>query len=192
MILNIRGTGGSGKSTLVREIIVALHPPPYHQPGLLADQDGKTIGYQLDQNIRVLGKYPPTGGGADSIGTIEEVEALVRAWAELGHVIFEGYVVSDLYGRWATVAAQLDGFIWAFLDTPEDVSHDRILQRNGGKSINRDRHRQRWKQARRARTKAIAAGFDVRNIRHDHALEDALAIIRAEITPPIHQSLNPL
>lgn len=170
MILNIRGTGGSGKSTLVRQVMKAMNSQPI-------EQDGKVVGYQLDRNVRVLGRYTATGGGTDGIGGPNVLEETVRAWAKESHIIFENYMASGHWARWVRVSEDQPDFIWAFLDTPAETCFARILGRNGGKVVSWNNMMVRWECCRKHEVAAAQLGFTVRNIRYAHALADTLAII---------------
>lgn len=96
MIINIRGTSGSGKTHLARQIMdqyatrVAYRREGRKQP----------IGYVYgrgDQGrpLAVVGHYETTCGGCDTIPKMEEIFELVRQSAEQGFdVLFEGLLIS--------------------------------------------------------------------------------------------------
>src|SRR3990167_2539780 len=135
MIINIRGTNGSGKTYLVRELIKRYHGKP------LPDAHGKPAAYLLDGNIIVIGKYDVACGGADTLpkpakrNSMDIVENAVRYYADLGyHVIFEGLIVSSVWGRWEKLAKDYR-VVFAFLDIPIEICVKRVKSRNGNKLL---------------------------------------------------------
>lgn len=146
-IINIRGTSGSGKSTLVKKFL-DYHP---HDPivNQLSDwKKEKVIAYKCWDYSKpefvafVMGRYETQCGGWDALsykGSHEDLETMCIAAAAKGHVIFEGLTVSSSYTRWLNVSKAYPGqMVFAFMDTPEEVCHERILARNGGKEPKRD------------------------------------------------------
>lgn len=141
-IVNIRGTSGSGKSTLVKRLLNEFpHEPIIGQMGLM--KKPKIIGYLIkgfendEPDIFILGRYETKCGGCDSIsykGAHVDMEVLIRQHAALGHnVVYEGLVVTSSITRWLRVNNDFPDFWWAYMDTPEEECHQRILARNGGK-----------------------------------------------------------
>lgn len=139
MIINIRGTNGSGKTHLVRRLLAE------HEHEVIYDQTGKKIvAYNLfNLNTFVVGRYDVACGGVDTMpkpkdmpdwNSMDVVEQEVRRYAKMGNVLFEGLIVSSVYGRWAKIAEEFP-FTWAFLDTPMEVCRQRVGERNGGKLL---------------------------------------------------------
>lgn len=100
VVINLRGTGGSGKSTVVRRVmelytekldVVALgrkQPQGY----LLTNVEGMAPHDQL----YVPGHYNTACGGCDTIKTVDLVYELVNRYVELGSsVLYEGIMVQD-------------------------------------------------------------------------------------------------
>lgn len=145
-IINIRGTSGSGKSTLVRRYLDE-HP---HEPILaqMADwKKEKVVAYRVHTSVYkfptfVMGRYETQCGGWDALsykGSHQDLEEMCLQAGAKGNVIFEGLTVSSSYTRWLNVSKAFPGdMIFAFMDTPEEVCHQRILQRNGGKEPKHD------------------------------------------------------
>lgn len=170
---------------------------------------GKVLAYQLPNNFFVAGRYPEgVGGGIDSAlnskGALDKCEELLLRLAQRGHVLFEGIMVSSVYGRWARMA-QTYPFVWLFLDTPLDVCIERVQARSTRKAINlervKKRHDENQRYLARAQTeklsplrmenmrhkyrhneryfqRATQEGFTVRTIHWETALEDAIAAIK--------------
>lgn len=158
-IVNIRGTSGSGKSTLVHRFL-AEHPYTTIEATLNGSKKPKIVAYKCEMPTDVfvsytgyvratpqsptyiIGSYKTQCGGCDSMsykGSHNDIEELVRAAAEKGNVIFEGLTISSTLTRWQGVSDSFPGeFVWAFMMTPEEECHQRILARNGGKEPKRD------------------------------------------------------
>lgn len=187
MILNIRGTNGAGKSHLVRQLIDDLHGQE------ILNEKGKILGYLLDGNIRVVGKYNVKCGGADTLpkpvdqpgwNSMDVVEQQVREYAALGHVVFEGLIVSSIWNdRWIRLSNEFPS-IWLFLDTPMEVCHQRVMDRNGGRPL---RYEERglektnlglvYHRSENNYKKAVAAGVDARMIPYENAYSVVRAIL---------------
>lgn len=92
MIVNPRGTFGSGKSTIVRRVMerYATREPAY-APGRRRPY-GWTCIADGHPNLWVVGDYNDSPcGGADTIPKIEDIMGQVRNAAEMGYdVIYEG------------------------------------------------------------------------------------------------------
>lgn len=128
MIVNIRGTHGSGKSTIVKNILERYEATP-----ILEEGQKKPLGYFMDScagMLYVVGPYSTACGGCDAIQPYDRIWPLVTKFAERGHVIFEGALVSSSYGNIGRDSVVYgDQFVFAFLDTPLEVCLERIRQR---------------------------------------------------------------
>ena len=128
LILNPRGTTGSGKTYIVRQVIKRIgvdHP---------IVENNKIVGYILKDGTYVMGSYEMTCGGADTIKTQEEICTLVRRYSEdpkVTNIIFEGVLASHIYGRYLELSRNLKRgvYVWLFLDTPLDVCIERVCLR---------------------------------------------------------------
>ena len=142
MIINLRGTSGSGKTTVVRALMAKY---PAIEPLMVADERGreKIHGYECRManfpgnppNLYVVGSYKNVCGGCDGIKTQDEICNRVRNYAGLaGDVVFEGLLISHLFSRYVNLDREMSSTnsqqtIWAFLDTPEQVCVDRVKAR---------------------------------------------------------------
>lgn len=130
MIVNIRGTGGSGKSTVVRRIME--HYPnrvPINVLGRKQPQAYRCFRVEHDgtagsdpvysaKPLYVVGHYETACGGGDTIKTPAEVFDLVRKAAETGDdVLFEGIISQDDTTRTIELARTLPLTV-LFLNTP--------------------------------------------------------------------------
>ena len=121
MIINPRGTSGSGKTELVRRVLAqygwrrsarfedAGGPEPFYREGR-----SRPLGYRLrhplgGRPLAVIGHYEVTSGGCDTIratdGGLEEIMRRASDYAALGHdVLIEGLRLSSEYERSAELA----------------------------------------------------------------------------------------
>lgn len=128
--INIRGTGGSGKSTLVRRLI-DLYPNHAH---LMEEKrkrpmatvhwfkdarrvDGSGLYDERPGGLFVPGHYETDCGGCDTVKTVDKVYDLVRtsALGDGNNVLYEGIMVMD--------------------DVTRAVQFDRDLKKVGSKLI---------------------------------------------------------
>lgn len=131
MIINIRGTSGSGKTYTARKFMeyCGLNTVIY-------DQNDKPIAHCVHyamMPVYFIGSYANTCGGCDAIPTQDLACSYVRHFSQFGHVIFEGLLMSHLYARYAALWKELTGFgnpfVFAYMDTPIDECIERVKQR---------------------------------------------------------------
>lgn len=151
-VINIRGASGSGKSTLVhRYLSEHTHEPimatlsDWKKPKIVAYKCFPKINEALPDEKKwlhnnityVIGRYETQCGGCDTMsykGSHEDIETMVRAALMKGNVIFEGLTISSTLTRWQRISDEYPGqYVWAFMDTPVEECHQRILARNGGR-----------------------------------------------------------
>ena len=202
MIINLRGTNGSGKSTVARDLIerqMKLDRVPGEHPisgrylTVLLDATKvntggprHVVGYHLPEfDLCVVGRYETDCGGCDGIKTQDLIYAAVTAAAKrYRNVLFEGVIVSTIFERYLTLSRALvrskaGPFVWAYLDTPGELCLRRIQARNGGKPIKEELVLNKLASIARTREKAGAEGDQwVTTIRHKKALEDVIKLIR--------------
>lgn len=180
--INVRGCNGSGKTTLLR----CLARDPLCQVTNVIVPDHKPIPVTYAPGgIAIIGDYTPAAAGATTAGLDRiKTQAAAKAVAELvgrdpdvKAVLFEGVVVSTIYGPWQEWSKANGGMIWAFLDTPLEVCLKRIQERNGGKPIKEDQVADKHRTIARVREKALADGETVRDIHWETALKDIKAVI---------------
>ena len=143
MILNIRGAGGSGKTTLVQRLLDTTHRDqypliPYPSPTKREPERMKYIMATGDENLVAIGTYESKCSGCDEYsykGAHDDLELAIEKAAGLArHVVFEGLIVSNVRKRYARLAERLaDRYptTWLFLNPPLQVCYDRIVARNG-------------------------------------------------------------
>ncbi len=131
VILRVAGTFGSGKTTAVREFLNSY-------PCETLMSGGKIAGYRLNmseagikQPLFVVGKYDNVCGGTDAIKTQAEIAEKVLKAHSLGHVLYEGALVSasGLAGQVTQAIHPTGCDVYAFLDTPLDLCIERVIGR---------------------------------------------------------------
>jgi hypothetical protein len=133
MIVNVRGSHGAGKSTVIRAVMQRGIAEPIY--GLLGPRLPEAYEVTLPGAAvptYVIGPYRTPCGGCDQIKHNETVMALVGNYAGRGHVLFEGVLISSAYGavgtfleRWGRSA------VFVFLDTPLEECLRRVEARRG-------------------------------------------------------------
>lgn len=129
MIINIRGTHGSGKSHLIKQLLKRYVAQPTD-----VDKKGRPNNYVMPlsngSKLYVVGPYYNACGGCDAIQPYSLIWPRVVEFAKVGHVLFEGALVSSSYGNIGR-SSEVYGrsFVFAFLSTPLDVCLDRIRRR---------------------------------------------------------------
>lgn len=140
IIVNIRGTGGSGKSTVPLQMYAS------DESKYLIVPEDKSYALTVFPKYRfiAIGKYHNKTGGMDGLKTTEMVERSLeeakKLSRELGYdILMEGLLASGLQSRYLAMfqKASSDGFkpIVLVYTTPPDVCVKRIMERNGGKPI---------------------------------------------------------
>lgn len=135
MIIGIKGTSGSGKSTIVRQVVERYGvEEPIHVEG--RKQPFYTIHHsdKLSRSLVTLGHYNTPCGGCDTISKQATIFELIREHHAAGRdVLFEGLLVSGE----VTNTAQLhkDGLPLEIigLDVPVDLCIDSVNQRRWAK-----------------------------------------------------------
>lgn len=179
MIINIRGCNGSGKTTVVRELMAQGEFSPIYQG---ENRRGPIlVGYAGTVpkvgSVAIVGKYDNTCGGCDSIKSQDEIVARVRDFhGRANHVVFEGVIVSDCYGRYAALSRELPPMLLAWLNTPLDVCLRRVQNRRVARGdswdgFNPDLVEQKWNNARRQYAKAVSESVLGDWMPYDRALD---------------------
>lgn len=132
IIISIRGTNGSGKSTVVQRLLKQGNALPKRASmGMIPEAYEMRLA-RVKRPVYVLGPYLNNCGGCDAIQPYEHILTLLDKYSKKGHVIFEGVLVSTTYGsigewmaRWKKEA------VFVFLNTKFKVCLERVLQRRG-------------------------------------------------------------
>lgn len=129
MIISIRGTGGAGKSTLVKSVmgIYTVRVPRYEEGRR------RPVGYvcatEPYRQLFVPGHYETPCGGCDTLKSPGEAYRLIEAASDAGRdVIFEGIIVQDDVRRCIEVSKRHKVAVIG-LDVPIEVCLDSIRHR---------------------------------------------------------------
>lgn len=128
MIIDLRGTHGSGKSWVVHQLLER-----YGRESLV---DGEvTIGHLTfppERSVAVVGTYGNACGGCDGIKSADEVCRRVGLLAtRYRNVLLEGILVSHTFKRYSALAHELQhfGYTFCFLNTPLKTCIARVQSR---------------------------------------------------------------
>ncbi|HEY7248689.1 MAG TPA: DUF5131 family protein [Xanthobacteraceae bacterium] len=166
LVVNVRGTNGSGKSTVVRTLIRRYGATPLY--GALGRSNPEAYQFKIPtvaDPVFVIGPYEGTTPGCDRIENTDVLLDLIKKYQQIGHVIFEGMVVSTYYGKvGSSLERWRDRSLIVFLDTPVEVCIERVEAR---RSVSRHRTtkpfetglRQKFATIAGLKEKMIAAGI---------------------------------
>lgn len=183
MIVNLRGTSGSGKSTVAFTLLKLPHEK-------ITNKEGKVMGYKVDAGLSrpvyIVGKYETKCGGCDAIATQQEAADRALYFHDLGgHVLLEGLLASAAGPKGAlTAVIQSTGrAAFAILDTPVETCLDRVrarrLARGDERPLNETNTRAKHHQTMQTAKTLAGLGYDVRPIDHTRAFEDVMDIFRS-------------
>ncbi len=183
VIINLRGTSGSGKTSAARRF---LDFPNATLTRRLTSPKGrvseKVAGYgitvpELSHTLYLVGAYTNICGGLDSMGTQEEhADLITKAYAAGGNVLCEGLLLSSVSSGATVPKAMIDlagkdRVIFAFLDTPLELCIERVKQRRAErgeeKPFNETNTRKKFEDTQAARRRLIDEGCRVEDIDHN-------------------------
>lgn len=179
MIIQVRGTSGSGKSTAVRAVMAAVGGwEPVFAPGRR-----RPLYYRSEAAgaaVAVLGHYETPCGGCDTVGSAAAVYELVLGVRPLvAAVLCEGLLLSEDV-KWSS---RLDGLVIYFLNTPPArcLDHVRARRRAAGdtRPLDPANTENRVRTIERARVRLAAAGVECRRCSAPQAPRLVLARLRA-------------
>lgn len=141
MIINVRGSSCSGKSTNIYRLLSEYPSTQVWERTGWNKKKPRCVGHLLPGGLFIVGPYLPGAktGGMDMLmpGKTE----LVTLWLERNcqrypHVVFESMMASLAIGRYHELRKRLGppGTIqFGFMDTPLEVCRERIRARTGGR-----------------------------------------------------------
>jgi thymidylate kinase len=140
MLISLRGTNGSGKSTVVKALFEATKParPIY---GILGARlpEAYQISVKSKRPVFVLGPYVTACGGCDRLIPFDIIPPLIEKYASRGHVIFEGVIVASIYGQIGTLMEKYKkDAVMLFLDTSLDECIKRVQSRRDARDDGRE------------------------------------------------------
>lgn len=185
-VVAIKGTNGSGKSTVVRALIERLGKQS------ILRVNSKEAGYRCqyeDGSLFVLGKYKTAAcGGLDSSfsygGAADDLLLCIDKLAPRGHVVCEGVIAITSYGfgRMTKFADNLKRkghrMVFANLSTPAEMCVERVRQRRmeagNAKPFNPDKLLHKYESILKSQAKLKQAGYDARVLPHEEPLQTLL------------------
>jgi len=178
MIIKIHGTSGAGKTTLVRDIFDDANKITRIGP-VKRPEAYKVEHPALKRPLYVLGPYENKCGGMDGVTSVERQIELIEKYADEGHVLYEGLLLSTYYGKLGAITEKWGSrHIFAFLNTPIDECIRRVkirrAERGELKPLNEDNTRKRVIPINALQRKLTAAGRNVAVLEWDNFPTDQL------------------
>jgi len=184
-VVAIKGTNGSGKSTVVRALLDRLGKQS------ILRVNSKEAGYRCryeDGSLFVLGKYKTACGGLDSSfsysGAADDLLLCIDKLAAQGHVVCEGVIAITSYGhnRMTRFADKLKRkghrMIFAHIDTPAEMCIERVRQRRmeagNRKPFNPEKLLDKYQSILKSQEQLLKAGYDARILPHEEPLQTLL------------------
>lgn len=138
LVINIRGTNGSGKSTIATKLLTCFDVKYKRLYNGFKDKPDKVWGYEVPLQIPIfiIGPYETPTGGCDCISDFDFIFKQVELMSRYGHVVFEGALLSTLVGRFHQLSKTLGPkakFIAGVMDTPFDKCVARVNKRRARK-----------------------------------------------------------
>ena len=175
-IINIRGTNGSGKTTVMKSLLRLFGSTE------VRDEKGRTIAYRVhfEPGFTIVGDYDGLLGGCDTFSSMEKVSKVVEVFSREGDVLFEGILVSLLVQPWVKLASSLPQaeFIFATLNTPLEKCLERRKKRwrqEGHKGNFDPNHMiEKFYAVRDAHKRLHAAGLDTRWLDYRYTTQEVV------------------
>jgi len=184
-IVSLRGTSGSGKSTVA---FTLLKNHPYEE---IIGGDNKVKGYIINASasgvkspITLIGPYKTVCGGCDGVPTQQEAADRAVHYHQKGHVLMEVLLASAAGPKGAVTATihETGEAVFAIMDTPVDVCIERVkarrLARGDEREFNPKNTKDKWTQTRSTASALFKLDYDVRSIDHTNAYEEVMNIFR--------------
>ena len=202
IIIAIKGTNGSGKSSVVRSLIA------YLGKAATLRFNQRESGYRCrygDGALFVLGKYKTACGGLDSSfsykGAADDVMLCLDTLAAKGHVVCEGLIAVSNYG-FARVTRFVDEqkakgnhVIFARLDTPVELCVQRVRERRrlagNPKPFNPEHLLEKHEALLCIQEKLGQAGCDARILPHEEPLQTLLRWFEERKSDPKWRDYKP-
>lgn len=189
MIIQIRGTSGSGKSTIVRDVLAMGHQKVRftrqgrRQPvGYLAVWEGTP--QEPGRKVAIPGHYETACGGCDTLPSYDDTFALVRQGRSMtDRVLFEGLLVAEEVKRTVELHNSYPGELVVIqLTTDVETCLESIRARRAARGDTRplkeDNTRNRVKTIEKACEKLREAGVRVIQADRDEAKRLVLELLR--------------
>lgn len=195
-LINVRGTNGSGKSTIAYSFINS-DPDVFE---LLYTVEGKEkVIATVCPNYKwmFLGAYRTKCGGMDSYRTVEQTsDSLALVYKLPFNILMEGVIASTIFSTYSELFTKLNkefgrNIIIFTILPPIEVCCKRVALRNGGKAINEKLIENKWRMVNNGARKFKDAGFDVRIVDNSNvSLENTRKWFLSEIGEPFEEIIT--
>lgn len=187
MIIQLRGTSGSGKSTVVRSVMMRYGAA---RQKVMREGRKQPIAYVLPnktpggRSLLIVGHYETACGGCDTLPSYDASIEIVRKGHEHGFdVLFEGLLISGEVARCAKLHEDGLPYVSLGLETPLDVCVDSINQRRRAKDpdkpdVNPRNTEAKFKTVQGAMRKLSERGVRTEWVTRDTALDRILELLR--------------
>lgn len=189
-ILNIRGTSGSGKSHLIREVMARYGArEPYRIEGRKQPLGYMCHRQQHGKPLFVMGHYETACGGCDTITQgYNYIYGFIRNTIEQGYdVIYEGLIMQNEMARAVQLHTDYPGqFTVILLNTPLAECIQSVVARRQERADKRGKEpapfnpantEGSFKSTLNQRPRFKDAGVDFRHLSREDALRDVLSIL---------------
>lgn len=188
MLISIRGSNGSGKSSIVvglmklgkwslqYGLLGPRKPEAYHLPPKMIKG--------IDKPLYVLGPYVTPTGGLDNVQPYDNNLELIKKYAAKGHVVFEGVLVSSSYGRVGRLLEEWgQDAVMGFMDTPLEKCIANVQKRRDARGDDREFNPKnltsKYNQIVKSKVKIADEGkLRVVDLEFGRALDQVLALLR--------------
>jgi uridine kinase len=184
MVIDIRGTHGSGKSYIPNRILDSFECLEVWGKPLTYEGRAGILGYEVPElNVFLLGSYESRSGGCDAVRTQDEIKARVLKFMPHHHVLLEGILVAHTYKPWSVFAT---GKPWrfVFLDTPLEKCLARVDARRAevGKGPIEDSSNivRDWGRILQMHEKFLADGHSSELVPHETAYDTVIDMLRGQ------------
>ena len=156
-LINIRGTNGTGKSTLMKNYLGDF------KRIIFETSTGRRLKVLHSPGRYILGDYTTDCGGIDTFKKLDEVRECVRHYIALGDVFMEGMMYSTLFSTPAALDDEITAlgheYYWVHIDVPVDLCIQSTLERrvrNGNyKDFDPIQLAKKWRSTGAAFNKAV-------------------------------------
>lgn len=175
MIINIRGTSGAGKTTLVRRLL------PISKMAAVYEKGRSTPLWYWRWNVALLGSYKSTCGGCDTIHSMDEIFSFaMKLNRSFKFVIIEGLLLSEEVNRTVSVKDDISVFL---LSTPLEKCLENINERRRAKNpeaepVNPKNTNNRHATILRAKKRLLDAGVSVEELSFEDMLKKLKRVIK--------------
>jgi hypothetical protein len=159
MIVNIRGNHGAGKSTAVRTFLSQYGATArYGALGLMKPEAYSVAVPSVPTGVYVLGPYLTPTGGLDNVQSYALICRLISKYAQRGHVLFEGVLISTTYGAVGDLMERSGDGVMIFLTTPVEKCITNVESRRDARPFDAAGLRAKMRRIANVRERVIRDG----------------------------------